>query len=170
MAGFDIGPFQRIVGVSWNAYDSVAIEYRWTASSGRDLDTYTSLRVNGTEIAATGYGYGYGFSPVMTYDSGDVTSQGGTERVTINTKELKKWLAANYAPESVTSVKVWCGAHWFGEPQDGKVYFVVTNDTPAPGMFWQTTIVNRYRDPQIIGTVVFSNTGSYRRTDIGTPV
>jgi len=159
-----IGPFQRIVAVSW-AWGKIRIRYIWTAGGGRDLDTKTYVSFGGTQLGGSvGWSFGDSASTyrpesvqlldLLHWVSGDNTSQGGEEYVDANLDSMLTYAASSSDPSR--PMVITCSAHWFGEPGNGQVFFRVDRLEGAPGLSLSRTVTvsTRYNNPQMIARIL----------------
>ena len=164
MPFIDIGPFRRIVGVSW-AMGRIRIRYIWTAAGGRDLDTKTQVRFGGTALGGS-VGWGFGswagaalpgsVQPLDLLDwvSGDNTNQGGEEYVDANLDNMLAFAAASSDPARPLVID--CAAHWYGEPGTGQVSLQVDylEGATGPNLSASVTVTTRYNNPQTVARIL----------------
>ena len=164
MPGIDIGPFRRIVGVSWPA-GRIRVRYIWTASGGRDLDTRTEVRFGG-EVLGDSVGWSFGriasaLLPgtaqrleLLNWVSGDNTNQGGEEYVDANLDNMLAFAAASSDPARPLVID--CAAHWYGEPGTGQVSLQVDylEGATGPNLSASVTVTTRYNNPQTVARIL----------------
>ncbi len=164
MAAPCIGPFQRIVAVSWSR-GRIRLRYIWTAGAGRDLDTKTWVTFGGNILGgAVGWSFGSSASTyrpgsvqlldLLHWVSGDNTNQGGEEYVDANLDNMLAYAAASSDPSRQMVIN--CSAHWYGEPGSGQVSFRVDylEGASGPSLSRSVTISTRYNNPQIVGRIL----------------
>ena len=146
-----IGPFQRIVAVSW-AWGKIRIRYIWTAGGGRDLDTKTYVSFG--DSASTYRPESVQLLDLLHWVSGDNTSQGGEEYVDANLDSMLTYAASSSDPSR--PMVITCSAHWFGEPGNGQVFLRVDGREGAsgPSLSRTVTVSTRYNNPQMIARIL----------------
>jgi hypothetical protein len=164
MPAIDIGPFRRIVAVSW-AMGRIRIRYVWSAAAGRDLDTKTQVRFGGSTLGGSvGWSFGYTASAplpgtgqsleLLDWVTGDNTNQGGEEHVDANLDNMLAFAAASSDPGRPMVID--CAAHWYGEPGTGRVSLEVDalDGTAGPGLSTSVKVTTRYNNPQTIARIL----------------
>ena len=163
MTAVPIGPFQRIVAVSWSS-GRIRLRYIWTAGGGRDLDTKTFLTFGGAALGGS-VGWSFGDSAsihrpgsvqtlsLLDWVSGDNTNQGGEEYVDANLDNMLAYAAASADPSRQMVIN--CSAHWYGEPGSGQVSFRVDylEGASGPSLSKSVTITTRYSNPQMVARI-----------------
>ena len=163
MTAVQIGPFQRIVAVSWSS-GRIRIRYIWTAASGRDLDTKTFVTFGGAALGGS-VGWDFGdsastFRPgsvqtlnLLDWVSGDNTHQGGEEYVDAYLDNMLAYAAASSDPSRQMVIN--CAAHWYGERGSGQVSFRVDylEGASGPSLSTSVTITTRYNNPQMVARI-----------------
>ena len=163
MTAVQIGPFQRIVAVSWSS-GKIRLRYIWTAGGGRDLDTKTFLTFGGAALGGSvGWSFGDSASTyrpgsvqtlsLLDWVSGDNTNQGGEEYVDANLDNMLAYAAASSDPSRQMVIN--CSAHWYGEPGSGQVSFRVDylEGASGPSLSKSVTITTRYSNPQMVARI-----------------
>ena len=163
MTAVQIGPFQRIVAVSWSS-GRIRLRYIWTAGGGRDLDTKTFLTFGGAALGGSvGWSFGDSASTyrpgsvqtlsLLDWVSGDNTNQGGEEYVDANLDNMLAYAAASADPSRQMVIN--CSAHWYGEPGSGHVSVRVDylEGASGPSLSKSVTITTRYSNPQMVARI-----------------
>ena len=164
MPAIDIGPFRRIVAVSW-AMGRIRIRYIWSSAAGRDLDTKTQVRFGGSTLGGSvGWSFGSRASAplpgtaqslqLLDWVSGDNTSQGGEEYVDANLDNMLAFAAASADPARPMVID--CAAHWYGLPGTGRVSLEVESldGASGPNLSASVTVTTRYNNPQTVARIL----------------